>query len=308
MTDIFEMAAEFNRHVRGVERPDAPRMLSPELLERFAEAAHEELGELWEANTVEDQADALLDLMYFTAGRLHDMGVDGAACLGAIHAANMKKVRGSKASRPGWTGHDAVKPDGWQAPDLRPLLSHPRLVGPGRDRLEARSRPHPKVLVLGHARHGKDTVAKLLESKYGLSFRSSSMFCAERLVLPALGDRYGYENAEQCFADRGNHRAAWYDIIRDFNSPDAARLGRSIFAEHDVYCGLRSKAEFNALKNTGAFDVSLWVDASDRLPQESASSCTVEPWMADYVLDNNGSVEDLTFNLEALVGHILDTI
>ena len=34
----------------------------------------------------------------------------------------------------------------------------------------------PKLLVVGHGRHGKDTVCEMLEA-YGYTFQSSSKFC-----------------------------------------------------------------------------------------------------------------------------------
>lgn len=159
-----------------------------------------------------------------------------------------------------------------------------------------------KVMVLGYARHGKDTVCELL-SKTGARFTSSSWFCAERIAFPALKDKYGYADVQACFDDRHNHRAEWYDLITTFNTPDLTRLGRAIFEEHDVYCGIRNARELHALKNAGIYDVAIWVDASERVKSvEDRSSCTVEPWMADFVLDNNGTVEDLQRNLESLMG------
>ena len=99
---------------------------------------------------------------------------------------------------------------------------------------------------------------------------------------------------------------AKYDqAIREFNRPDPTALGHAIFEEHDIYCGIRSKAEFHALKNAGVFDASIWVDRSDHIPPEDKGSCTVEPWMADFVLDNNGSIDDLNFNIGVLMGRIL---
>lgn len=172
----------------------------------------------------------------------------------------------------------------------------------------------PRILVLGHGRHGKDTVCEMLANEYDLKFTSSSAFCAERVIMPKLSNLWvsgelgmpgPYHSAQECYEDRHNHRAFWYEAIRDFNRPDATALGRAIWAENDVYCGLRSKAEFHALRNVGAFDVAIWVDASDRVPPEDASSCTVEPWMADYVLDNNGSLEDLELNLKQLMENVL---
>lgn len=159
----------------------------------------------------------------------------------------------------------------------------------------------PKLLVIGHARHGKDTVCELLKQGYGFKFTSSSMFCAARVVFPALGPIYGYKTAEECFHDRANHRAEWYRIISDFNKPDPTRLGRAIFAENDVYCGLRHKAEFHALRNADVFDHAIWVDRSTCVPPEPTDSMTLEPWMADFVLDNNGDLTDLRNNLAPLV-------
>jgi dephospho-CoA kinase len=158
----------------------------------------------------------------------------------------------------------------------------------------------PKLLILGHARHGKDTVSEMLRDSYGYSFVSSSYFLAEEVLFPLLKDKYGYATAGECFADRANHRAEWFNAIRDYNRLDATTLGRAIFKVHDLYCGLRNQTEFHAMRNTKVFDLAIWVDASDRKEPESRASCTVEPWMADYVLDNNGSLEDLEFNLGQL--------
>lgn len=164
---------------------------------------------------------------------------------------------------------------------------------------------NPKILLLGYGRHGKDTVAEMLRDLKGFSFTSSSMFCAERVVFPHMAG--SYSNAQECFDDRHNHRALWYDLITAFNVPDASSLGRAIFSEYDIYAGLRNSTEFHACKNAGVFDVSVWVDRSKVLPPEDRSSCTVEPWMADYVLDNNGSLENLSFNLEQLMPRIMSS-
>lgn len=121
----------------------------------------------------------------------------------------------------------------------------------------------PKILVLGYAGHGKDTVVEILQRDYGLAFTSSSHFCAERVVRPYLREKHNleYKSTEECFNDRGKHREKWYTAIAQFNAEDLARLGREIFAHNDVYCGLRNRAELLAMKKEGVFDVCLWVDA-----------------------------------------------
>lgn len=164
----------------------------------------------------------------------------------------------------------------------------------------------PKLLIIGHGRHGKDTVCEILKESYGFSFESSSQFCSKLFIYNMLKDRYGYKSEEECYADRHNHRAEWYSAICDYNVPDAARLGRDIFSAHDIYCGLRNKKEYHAMRNTGVFDYAIWVDRSDHLPMEDKSSMTLEQWMADYTIDNNGTLEELHYNTHQLMKFIIN--
>jgi hypothetical protein len=163
----------------------------------------------------------------------------------------------------------------------------------------------PKLLIIGHGRHGKDTVCEILRDSYGFQFQSSSEFCAQKFIYNELKDKYGYTSFEQCYQDRHNHRAEWYDMIHAYCADDYARLGRDIFAENDIYCGLRNKAEFHAMRNTGVFDYCIWVDRADHLPLEDRSSMNLEIWMADYVIDNNGTLEDLDRSVCELMDHLL---
>lgn len=158
-----------------------------------------------------------------------------------------------------------------------------------------------KILIVGYGRHGKDTVAEYLRDNHHLTFKSSSVHVAENIIYPALKDQYGYTSAEQCFNDRAAHRKEWYDLISDYCIQDLARVGREIFTSFDIYCGLRSKREFHSIKNNGLFDAAIWVDRSDHLPPEDVSSNTIEPWMTDYVIDNNGTLPQLYRNIEDLL-------
>jgi hypothetical protein len=94
-------------------------------------------------------------------------------------------------------------------------------------------------------------------------------------------------------------------MIHAYCKDDYARLGREIFAENDIYCGLRNKSEFHAMKNTNVFEYAIWVDRSDHLPQEDKSSMSLEIWMADYVVDNNGTLADLKRNTRELVTRLV---
>ena len=161
-----------------------------------------------------------------------------------------------------------------------------------------------KLLVIGHGRHGKDTVCEILRDEYDYTFESSSQFCSKLFIYDQLKDKYGYTSEEQCYADRHNHRAEWYNAICDYNVPDAATLGREMFTAYDIYCGLRNKREFFAMQNTGVFDYAIWVDRSNHLSLESKDSMSLEQWMADFTIDNNGSLDDLWFNIRQLMSYI----
>ena len=59
------------------------------------------------------------------------------------------------------------------------------------------------------------------------------------------------------------------------------------------------------MRNTGIFDYAIWVDRSDHLPPEDPRSMTLQMWMADYIIDNNGSLDDLKRNTCSLINYIL---
>lgn len=162
-------------------------------------------------------------------------------------------------------------------------------------------RKKPKLLVIGHGRHGKDTVCEILRDIYGYSFESSSKFCSKLFLFDKLKNKYEYLTEKECYEDRHNHRTEWYDEICAYNVPDAARLGKEIFKEHDIYCGLRNKKEYHAMKNCAVFDYVIWVDRTDHLPLEPSTSMSLEQWMADFTIDNNGSLIDLEFNIAQLM-------
>ena len=301
----------FAEEVRGVDVPLEPTMLTNDRKARGVDHLYEEFEEYREADTLWEEADALVDLVYVSLGRLVEMGITPGPAFDAVHEANMNKMPGRNAKRPK-DGYDAVKPLGWEPPDLEAALSAGlREIDELAELKKTAMKFGLKILVIGHARHGKDTVCEILQDEYGMAFTSSSLFCAEHVVMPYFRNKaptpayIQYSNVQECFDDRSNHRAEWYEAIRDFNRPDASALGRAIFAENDVYCGLRSKAELNALVNARVADFVIWVDRSDHQPPEDRSSCTVEPWMAHYVLDNNGTPEDLRFNVRQLMGTLL---
>jgi hypothetical protein len=115
--DPFHLTAQFNTQICGLPTPGVPSRLNSERKSWTVLALMEETKEFQESNTLEDEVDALIDLIYFAAGRMQEMGVDGARAFQAVHDANMRKCRGSLSKRPGSKGHDAIKPPGWVGPN-----------------------------------------------------------------------------------------------------------------------------------------------------------------------------------------------
>jgi len=158
-----------------------------------------------------------------------------------------------------------------------------------------------KLMIMGYGRHGKDTVCEILKEKYGFTFESSSYVAAKHVVFPVLRDLIGYQTIDECYADRHNHRALWYELIKAFNHNDPAALARLIFSEHRIYCGIRNIEEFRAAKEAGLFDYAIWVDRSEVLPAETTNSCTIHIGLSDWVIDNNGDLDDLGHQIDHVI-------
>jgi len=120
---MIEEVVYFNRELLGVRR-DTPALLSSEEAKWLVTALREEVSEFIEAHddqaSVAHSTDALIDLIYFAIGGMARMGLSAdqiKACFLTVHAANLMKKRGVKASRPqDGSVADAVKPQGWTDP------------------------------------------------------------------------------------------------------------------------------------------------------------------------------------------------
>jgi len=150
----------------------------------------------------------------------------------------------------------------------------------------------PKLLIIGHMRHGKDSLAELLEEQIGLKFLSSSLAASNIFLYDALKEKYGYTTPEECFEDRMNRRPEWYQLICDYNKDDRAKLAKGILEHSDCYVGMRDRDEIEECIKQGLFDLIVWVDASERLPLEPKESFNIDKSCADVIIENNGTFEE----------------
>ena len=166
----------------------------------------------------------------------------------------------------------------------------------------------PKVMVIGHARHGKDTVCEYLRDCHGLSFMSSSRAAASA-IWPALSMKYGYKDLDECFHDRLNHRGEWFELISDYTNSNPTRLADDIFTHSDIYCGVRRKEELTAI--SVKYDLMIIiVSAMERVGKgESSNSFTlrlpiVSNLINSFSINNDSTIEDLYDNIDKLVPKI----
>lgn len=150
----------------------------------------------------------------------------------------------------------------------------------------------PKLLIIGNARHGKDSMAEILRDEFNFKFKSSSQAASEIFIYDELKSKYGYTTPEECFEDRVNHRAEWHDLICEYNKEDKARLAKGILEHADCYVGMRDSKEIEECIKQGLFDLIIWVDASNRMPLEGKDSFSIEKSDADIVIYNNGTFDE----------------
>lgn len=149
-----------------------------------------------------------------------------------------------------------------------------------------------KVLIVGSARWGKDTLAEIWRDEFGFKFKSSSIAASEIFIYDSLKEKYGYKTPEECFEDRVNKRKEWYELITDFNKLDKAKLAKEILKTNDGYVGMRNSDEIEECRRQKIFDLVIWVDASERLPGESLESFNIKIEDADIIIQNNKDYED----------------
>lgn len=104
----------------------APRHLTKRKLRERIAQMQEELDEFEaavEADDIAEQADALVDIVYFALGTAAHMGLPWRALWEDVQRANMSKVAGVKPER-GFLV-DCIKPEGWEGPKtMEILLAH----------------------------------------------------------------------------------------------------------------------------------------------------------------------------------------
>ena len=164
---------------------------------------------------------------------------------------------------------------------------------------------NPRICIIGHKRHGKDDAAKHLSNAAGLRYLGSSEASMELFLLPLMKEEYGVNTIEEAMDlknddSRSDVRAFMYDRICEYNLHDPAKLAKGIMSLADIYVGMRSNREMQECLKLGLFDLVIWIDASNRMPEESSESFNISRDYADIIVDNNGPKIELYHKMTRL--------
>lgn len=158
----------------------------------------------------------------------------------------------------------------------------------------------PKLLIIGHGRHGKDSLAQIFHDEYGLTFTSSSEAAAKLFLFDKLKGKYGYKTFQECYEDRHNRREEWFTEISEFNKTDKAKLAKAIMAKNDIYVGMRSEEEIKACLREKIFDIIIWIERKSE-PLEPLNSFQITKSSSHCVIRNDREVADLKQKVDAFM-------
>ncbi len=113
-----EQVYEFARRAAAAALPQAPQRLTKADIGFLRQMLQDELAELEAAGELADQADALVDLIYYILHIACKQGINLDPLFKIVHRANMAKVAAGVQRR---ADGKIMKPPDWQPPE--PLLA-----------------------------------------------------------------------------------------------------------------------------------------------------------------------------------------
>jgi predicted HAD superfamily Cof-like phosphohydrolase len=110
---------QFSDACQDNKNPSTPQIMSTEAIAFIREMVNDELDELEEATNTHEQADALVDAIYYICDTAVRHGLNLDPLFSIVHRANMQKVVDGHVIRR--EDGKIMKPDCWQDPE--PFLS-----------------------------------------------------------------------------------------------------------------------------------------------------------------------------------------
>lgn len=89
----------------------------------YLKLIEEEFNELKEADSAEDELDALIDILVVTIGAIHSMGADGEGAWNEVMRTNFAKIDKDTGKVRKREDGKILKPIGWSPPNLKPFVT-----------------------------------------------------------------------------------------------------------------------------------------------------------------------------------------
>jgi predicted HAD superfamily Cof-like phosphohydrolase len=120
LNEPFDQVREFHLAFNH-QCPEEPVLLDKIRVAKRNNWMMEELEEFQRAASIHDQADAMVDLIYFALGTLVEMGVRPGRLFDIVHEANMKKLWPDGKVHYAADGK-VMKPPSWSPPEPQLML------------------------------------------------------------------------------------------------------------------------------------------------------------------------------------------
>lgn len=124
------MVKKFSDAYNLEDNPNTPKLLEPDAIQFISNMVNDELEELEEAVDIYDQADALVDAIYYICDTAVRHGINLDPLFAIVHNANMQKVVNGKVIRRESDGK-VMKPEGWKDPSEKIQQEVDRQVAEG---------------------------------------------------------------------------------------------------------------------------------------------------------------------------------
>lgn len=147
----------------------------------------------------------------------------------------------------------------------------------------------PIVAVLGKGRAGKDTSAKYLCVRTGMTYVGSS----SNFLLKFVCDLTGLDPAT-AYSERHQHRQFWISTGHAVRANDLSLFARMVLADGDLAVGLRGREEIHGCVADCVVDYLMWIDRD--VPDDPTMEIGRDD--CDVVIPNNGAYVDLYRRLD----------
>lgn len=155
----------------------------------------------------------------------------------------------------------------------------------------------PKILIVGHGRHGKDEACETLARATGWKNAGTTSLYLAPVVYQHLRE-IGYAGSpEEAYAQRHQHRDLWRRLGDEYRKDDPARLVKDAFAAGDITGGCRGLPEIQAVRREGLADLIVWVW---RPSEPKDPTLEFGPEHADLIVANVGTLEEFRLKIQRL--------